>query len=230
MTLIIAAQGTDGCVLSADRAESSDTFIKFVDKIFQVHGEVLSFAGDIAIGEKILTDVENSDWPDDNTDEQIRLIEIVTKIENKRYSSKKESSTATLFMTFHKEAQSFIQFFNYDGTSFKIRSYESIGIADNQSEYFLRTLYKPEFDCEKLAEICSFVIQLISETSINNSVQVSSQYPPECYIIQHSKPYRYNNDFSWEMNNDRIRKLHNTMNDLFAEKDIITMEAIKRYW
>lgn len=229
MTLIIGAQGIDGCVICSDRCETNDTNFRYVNKIFSVHGEVLAYDGDISIGEKILSDIERLDWPE-STSEQTRMVELITKNENRRYSIKKESNTSTLFMTFHKEGKPFIQFFNYDGSSFKVKTFEAIGAGDDQSEFFLRTLYKPNYDVEKLAEICSFVIQLISETAINNSVRVSSEYPPECYIIRSQKPYKYDNQFLYDFNHNRILSLHHNLNNLFTEKDILVSEAIKRYW
>lgn len=228
MTLIIGAQGVDGCVMCSDRAESSDTNFRYVNKIYSVHNEVLSYDGDISIGEKILSEIERIEWPE-STSDQIRMVELITRTQNRRYSTKKESNTSTLFMSFHHKGRPFIQFFNFDGSSFRIKTFESIGSGDNQAEYFLRTLYRPEYDVERLAEICSFVIQLISETAVNSAVQVSSEYPPECYIIR-QKPYKYNNQFLYDINHNRILSLHHNLNNLFTEKDILVSEAIKRYW
>ena len=228
MTLIIAGVACDGVVLCADRAESNETSFRYVNKIFSVHGEVLAYDGDISIGEKILSEIERFEWPKSSSD-QIRMVELVTKNENRRYSTRKESNTSTLFMTFH-DSKPFIQFFNYDGSSFGVKTFESIGSGETQVEYFLRTLYRPEYNVEKLAEICSFIIQLISESAVNNSVRVSTEYPVETYVIRSGKPYRYDNPYLYDMNHDRILSLHNKLNDMFAENDIIIKEAIRRYW
>jgi 20S proteasome alpha/beta subunit len=147
------------------------------------------------------------------------------------YTTRRTENETSLFISLHDDNDKpLIQCVDYNGTSFRIRGYESIGSGDSEAEYFLRTLYRHEYDVEKLAEICSFVIQLISESAINNSVRVSSEYPPECYIIQHSKPYRYENPYLYDINHNRILSLHHNLNNLFTEKDILVSEAIKRYY
>lgn len=226
MTLIIAGVGRDGAVLCSDRAESNDTNFRYVEKIFPVHGEVMAYAGDVAIGEKILSQVERSEWSD-SCDKKIQLVEKIVKAENKLYGKR---DPVSLIMSFHDGNKPLMQVFSDDGTSFRVKTYEAIGAGDDQSEYFLRTLYRPEHDCERLAQIFSFTIQLISETAINSAVQVSQEYPPECYIIQSVRPYRYQNPYLYEMNQHKIQTLHNSINGFFQDNDILISEVIKRYW
>ncbi|MCL5678532.1 MAG: hypothetical protein M1442_04600 [Candidatus Thermoplasmatota archaeon] len=230
MTLIIGAQGVDGSILCSDRAEHNDTFSKFTEKLYVVNNEIAGYAGAVSVGEKIIDELRCCEWPE-NLSEKIQLVELIVRNKNKLYTTRRTENETSLFISLHDDNDKpLIQCVDYNGTSFRIRGYESIGSGDSEAEYFLRTLYRHEYDVEKLAEICSFVIQLISESAINNSVRVSSEYPPECYIIQHSKPYRYENPYLYDINHNRILSLHHNLNNLFTEKDILVSEAIKRYY
>lgn len=197
--------------------------------MYEVNNEIAGYAGAVSIGEKIIDDLRSCEWPE-NLSEKIQLVELIVKNKNKLYNSKRTGDETNLLISLHDDDnRPLIQYVDYNGTSFRVKGYEAIGSGDDQAEYFLRTLYKPDYDVERLAEICSFVIQLISESAVNSAVQVSSEYPPECYIIRSQKPYKYDNPYSWEMNQHRIQLIHNMLNEMF-ENDIVIKEAIKRYW
>lgn len=235
MTLIISGVAQDGIVLSSDRCESTEASNKFVNKIYSLKsGSLFSFAGDLGVAQKIMDGINSLDISDDPFLSQVETIENVTRSMNKRYRKNGDVS-AHFFLTMVDDAgKPLVQYFDDDGTSLRIDSYDTIGNGSLMAAYFLKTLYKPDMKCDELAAVFSFVITLISQSEINSSVKVSREFPPEFYIINNlnaRKPYLYQNEFLWEVNRDKIRVVNNCIVDLFnSEKTRLYVEQMRRYW
>ena len=233
MTLVIAGIGTDGVVLSSDRAETNESTVRMVDKIYPLKCGLFSFAGDLGVAQKIMDGINTLDLSDEPFLSRVEMIENVTRSLNKRY--KKNDVSTHFFLSMVDDAgKPLIQFFSDDGTSLRIDTYDTIGNGSTMAAYFLKTLYRSDMTCDELAQIFSFIITLISQSDINSSVKVSREYQPEVYIINSlngHKPYRYQNDFIYEINSDRTKSLNNHLSSLFhLEKTIQYVETIKRYW
>ena len=223
MTLVIAGIGTDGVVLASDRAETNESTVRLVNKIYSLKSGLFSFAGDLGVAQKIMDRINTLDLSEEPFLSRVEMIENVTRSLNKRY--KKNDVSTHFFLSMVDDSNSpLIEFFSDDGTSLRIDTYDTIGNGSTMASYFLKTLYRSDMDCDQLAQIFSFIIQLISESDINSSVKVSRVFPPEVYIIHNMnchKPYEYQNDFIYEINEDRIKSLNNHLSSLFhLEKKI----------
>lgn len=234
LTLVIAGIGTDGVVIASDRAETNESTVRMVDKIYPLKCGLFSFAGDLGVAQKIIDGINTIDLSDEPFLSRVEAIENVIRSMNKRYK-RNGGVSAHFFMSMNDDnGRPVIMFYDDDGTSLKIDSFDTIGSGSCQALYFLKVLYKPDMTCDELAQIFSFVIQVISESEINSSVKVSAEFPTEVYIVHNlnpHKPYRYENPFSWEMNEDKIRSLNNHISSLFQQEARVEVrELIKRYW
>lgn len=232
LTLVIAGIGTDGIVLASDRAETSNSAVKMVSKIYHLkNGNLFSFAGDLGVAQKIIDAIESLDI-DDNEPllSRTQRIEDLTVDLNRRY--KKKDASVHFFLTMRDNNNTIIQFFDDDGTSLRIENYDTIGNGSTYAAFFLKQLYSADLTTEELSEIFSFTIQLVGQSELNLSVKVNQDFPPEIYIIQSGKkPYQYNNEFLWNINEDRIRSLNGFIGGLFnSERTLPYLEVAKRYW
>ena len=233
MTLVITGIGTDGVVIASDRCESSEASNKFVDKIYHLKsGSLFSFAGDLGVAQKIMDGINTIDLSNEPFLSQVVSVENVAKDVNRRYK-RNGGVSAHFFMSMTDDnGRPVIMFYDDDGTSLKIDSYDTIGSGSSAASYFLKTLYRSDMTCDELAQIFSFIITLVSQSDINSSVKVSREYPPEIYIINSlnaRKPYRFENDFAYDINSDKIKSLNNFVNNLF-HVETIQIESVKRYF
>ena len=152
MTLVIAGIGTDGVVLSSDRAETNESTVRMVDKIYPLKCGLFSFAGDLGVAQKIMDGINTLDLSDEPFLSRVEMIENVTRSLNKRY--KKNDVSTHFFLSMVDDAgKPLIQFFSDDGTSLRIDTYDTIGNGSTMASYFLKTLYRSDMDCDQLAQI-----------------------------------------------------------------------------
>ena len=234
MTLVIAGIGTDGVVIASDRAETNESTVRMVDKIYPLKCGLFSFAGDLGVAQKIMDGINTLDLLDEPFLSQVVNIENVAKDVNKRYKRNGDVSAHFFLTMIDDTGKPLVQYFDDDGTSMRITEYDCIGSGSGQALYFLKVLYKPDMTCDELAQIFSFIIQLISDSGINSSVQVSKEFPAEVYIINSlnsRKPYMYQNEFLWEMNEDQIKSLNKFIPSLISSENTTqNLEVAKRYW
>ena len=233
MTLILGGVCSDGLVVASDRAESSESRIDMVSKIYRLrNGSLFAFSGDLGISQKVMAGINSiSDIGDQPLLSQIETIEGITKSFNQKYKELDISSDFFLTMTDDSD-KPVLMFFDDDGSSLMINQFDTLGSGSQLGMFFLRLLYRPGMTCEELAQIFSFVIQTVSESGVNQYVKVTPQYPPEIFIINSlngHKPYRYENEFLYEINSDKIKSLNNFINNQF-HTETIQIESIKRYF
>ena len=234
MTLILGGVCNDGIIVGSDRAESSESRIDMVSKIYHLkNGSLFAFSGDLGISQKVMSAINNIS--DHLVDEpylsQVESIENITKDLNKRYHELDVSSDFFLTMTDDSE-KPVLMFFDSDGSSLMINQFDTLGSGSQLGMFFLRQLYEPNLSSEELAQIFSFIIQTVSESGVNQYVQVSKKFPPEVYIINSlngHKPYKFENDFTYDINSDKIKSLNNFINNLF-HTETIQIETVKRYF
>lgn len=73
--------------------------------------------------------------------------------------------------------------FTHIGFPEPINSYKVIGHGEPYGAIFLKKMWKPHLNMEKTALLACFIIKVIQESEIDNSVGYSKEFPPQIWYI-----------------------------------------------
>lgn len=202
MTYILGAKCSDGVVLVGDTKVTIDDGADYTysNKIFNPFNTVVMGSAGISglyktFQNRIVTAVRdyNQEGHTIDTVEKFSILtESVIRDMHEIYGEDRHilrNLSVLLAVRMGEKAE--IMNFTHIGFPEPINSYKAIGHGEPYGAIFLKKLWTEHMTMEKVALLSCFIIKVIQESKIDNSVGYSEEYPPQVWYIPDIK---YPND------------------------------------